>query len=227
MQLWHLERIHADLANGDHLFKIVLLSRRSSITWNQPWDQSIQVQLCTRNVRVERPHRVYKALCIEFMKEFSEQWDAIAPHFVWVVRTTSKIYNGRYTPYEIITGMKPRLPLDAVLSTPTVVAKRSADDYVSDLVEYMKSVHKFVQDEHRRIREQERDRDIRKRDMARFKQGDYVFLKRPGLKPEPGHSRRFNSETDARLFQIIHAPATLEEARTVTLMEPATGKTQV
>ena len=175
---------------------------------------------------VERPHRVYKALCIEFMKEFGEQWDAIAPHFVWVVRTTSKVYNGRYTPYEIITGMKPRLPLDAVLSTPSVVAKRSADEYVSDLVEYMQSVHKFVQEEHRRIRERERDTDIRKRDMDRFRIGDYVFLKRPGLKPEPGHSRRFNSETDARLFQIIHAPSTLEEAKTVTLMDPATGKTQ-
>ena len=175
---------------------------------------------------VERPHRVYKSLCIEFMKEFSEQWDAIAPHFVWVVRTSSKVYNGRYTPYEIITGMKPRLPLDAVLATPTVVAKRSADDYVNDLVEYMKSVHKFVQDEHRRVRERERDTDIRRRDIDRFRIGDYVFLKRPGVKPEPGHSRRFNNETDSRLFQIIHAPSTLDEARTVTLMEPATGKTQ-
>ena len=103
--------------------------------------------------------------------------------------------------------MKPRLPLDAVLSTPSVVAKRNADDYVSDLVEYMKSVHQFVQNEHKRIRERERDMDIRKRDMDRFKIGDYVFLKRPGLKSEPGHSRRFNSETDARLFQIIHTPS--------------------
>ena len=90
----------------------------------------------------------------------------------------------------------------------------------------MKSVHQFVQNEHRRIRERERDMDIRKRDFDRFKIGDYVFLKRPGVKPEPGHSRRFNSETDARLFQIIHAPSTLDEAKTVTLMDPATGKTQ-
>jgi hypothetical protein len=122
--------------------------------------------------------------------------------------------------------MKPRLPLDAVLATPTVVAKKSADDYVTDLVEYMKSVHKFVQDEHKRVRERERDTDIRRRDMGRFRIGDYVFRKRPGAKPAPGHSRRFNSYTDERLFQIIHAPAGMDEARTVTLMEPATGNTQ-
>ena len=175
---------------------------------------------------VERPHRVYKSLCIEFMKEFNDQWDVIAPHFVWVVRTSSKIYNGRYTPYEIITGMKPRLPLDAVLSTPSVVAKRDVDDYVSDLVEYMKSVHRCVQDEHKRIREREHDADVKRRDIDRFKIGDYVFLKRPGIKGPAGQSRRFNAETDTRLFQILHAPSTLDEARTVTLMEPATGQTQ-
>ena len=51
-------------------------------------------------------------------------------------------------------------------------------------------------------------------------------MKRPGIKTEPGKSRRFNPETDSRLFQIIHAPANLDEARTVSLMDPATGKTE-
>ena len=52
-------------------------------------------------------------------------------------------------------------------------------------------------------------------------------MKRPGIKSAPGTSRRFNPETDTRLFQIIHAPGNLEEAKTVTLMDPATGNTDL
>ena len=44
--------------------------------------------------------------------------------------------------------------------------------------------------------------------------------------PPRGHSLRFGHVTDQRVFQIYDAPATLDEARTVTLMDPATGSTQ-
>jgi len=175
---------------------------------------------------VEEPHRVYKTLCKEFMKEFGSQWDTIAAQFQWVIRTSSKVYNGKFTPYEIITGMKPRLPLDAVLSTPTVQAKRSADQYVTDLVHYMKKVHKFVQEEHKRVREVEGDRRLKERTLDKFKIGDYVMMKTANKAPPAGHSKRFGHTTDTRLFQIFDAPGSLDEARTVTLMDPATGSTQ-
>ena len=174
---------------------------------------------------VEEPHRTYKTLCREFMKEFSSQWDSICPLFQWIVRSSSKVYNAKYTPYEIITGMKPRLPLDAILSTPSVQAKRSEDEYVTDLVIYLKKVHSFVQTEHRKVREVEQDRRVRERTLDRFKVGDYVMLKTLGGPPK-GHSGRFGHSTDARVFQIFDAPAALHDARTVTLMDPATGSTQ-
>ena len=44
--------------------------------------------------------------------------------------------------------------------------------------------------------------------------------------PPKGHSKRFGHSTDTRVFQIFDAPSTLDEARTVTLMDPATGSTQ-
>ena len=67
---------------------------------------------------VERPHREYKTLARQFMSEFGGRWDLIAPLFQWLVRTSCKIYNGRFTPYEIITWMKPRTALDSLLSAP-------------------------------------------------------------------------------------------------------------
>lgn len=76
---------------------------------------------------VERPHLTYKTTCKAFMEEFEEefenQWDTSAAIFQWPVRTSCKVYNGNYTPYEIITGMKPRSPLDFSLATPAVLAK--------------------------------------------------------------------------------------------------------
>ena len=44
--------------------------------------------------------------------------------------------------------------------------------------------------------------------------------------PPAGHSLRFGHSTDTRVFQIFDAPAPLGEARTVTLMDPATGSTE-
>ena len=53
---------------------------------------------------VERPHREYKTITKQFMIEFDRRWDVIAPLFQWTVRTSCKVLNGHYTPYEIVTG---------------------------------------------------------------------------------------------------------------------------
>ena len=71
---------------------------------------------------VERPHREYKAMCRAYMHEFQD-WDRIAPIFQWTVRTTAKVFNANYTPYKIVLGLKPRLPLDAQLAVPSFVKK--------------------------------------------------------------------------------------------------------
>ena len=142
---------------------------------------SIQVQLCTRNARRSGTASSSVWLSVSSSREFSEQWDAIAPQFVWVVRTTEDL-QWPYTPMRSSQD-EPRLPLDA--ADTYVVAKRSADDYVSDLVEYMSQFTSSFRTSTRRIREQERDRDIRKRDTARFKQAT-MSSSNAGLKPEPG-----------------------------------------
>ena len=68
--------------------------------------------------------------------------------FVWTIRTTTRLYNGHYTPYEVITGLKPRSPLDPLLASGMQVKKISVDEYVNKLVTYLKEVHKFVDESH-------------------------------------------------------------------------------
>ena len=51
---------------------------------------------------VERPHRTYNGMAKMFLDSFKGDWDLVAPIFQWTVRTTAKIYNTNFTPYEII-----------------------------------------------------------------------------------------------------------------------------
>ena len=91
---------------------------------------------------VESPHRVFKTMCRTFCDKYN-QWDRVVPIFRWVVNTTTKLFNGSYSPYEVITGMKPRSPIDAILTMPGTVKRVSVDEYVSDLVKYLKEVHEL------------------------------------------------------------------------------------
>jgi len=181
----------------------------------------------------ERPHREYKTMCKQFMQEFGNQWDMVAPLFQWTVRTSCKVYNGNFTPYEIITGMKPRTAIDALLSTPNVVQKRTTDSYVLDLVKYLKKVHSYVQTEHKRVRDQQQEYKLRHQGPdSHLAIGDYVMLQ--GIPKQAGEeqsddkvSGRFKHKTDKRLFQIFHAAGGDEsKARAFTLMDPATGSTK-
>ena len=103
---------------------------------------------------VERPHKEYNLLCKTFMDEF-EDWDLLVYIFVWYVRTTTKIVNSHYTPYEIITGLKPRQPTDALYAQPAAVNKIDHASYVAQLIRYLKKVHAHVDAQHARVRDQE------------------------------------------------------------------------
>ena len=72
-----------------------------------------------------------------FIKSYDE-WDQMVRVFVWTIRTTTKIYSGHYTPYEVVTGLKPRSPIDPLLASGMQVKKISVDEYVTKLVTYQK-----------------------------------------------------------------------------------------
>ena len=111
------------------------------------------------------------------MESFDSQWDLIAPVFMWTVRTTAKVFNGNYTPYETLFGIKPRLSLDALFS-PTDVETISIDNYVSSLITYIKRVHKHVNEWHTKQREIENESQARRLGIGEpFQVGDYVMYR--------------------------------------------------
>ena len=165
---------------------------------------------------VERPHREYNALCKTFMTDFSE-WEVLVYIFVWVIRTTCKLFNGSYTPYEVITGMKPRSPIDCLLASPSGLERASVDTYVSNLVEYLKKVHHYVDAKHEEVRENSQRAKYRELGPGgALSVGDYCFVKKA---PVEGISRRFQSQTFDSVFQVVEALGSGTDAKAYILSD--------
>ena len=165
---------------------------------------------------VERPHREYNMLCKTFMSNFMN-WDDLAYIFVWVIRTTCKLFNGNYTPYEIITGLKPRSPIDPLLAQPAGLTRVSVDDYVADLVTYLKKVHKYVDTRHREVREEYTKAKYREHGPdTNLAVGDYCLLQKA---PELGVSKRFQSPTYDQVFQVVEVHGEGQDAKAYTLSD--------
>ena len=163
---------------------------------------------------VERPHREFNMLCKTFMENYKD-WDLIAAIFQWTIRTTTKLANASYSPYEVITGLKPRSPIDALFASPAGVEKISTEQYVRDLVHYLKEVHQHVDRQHMLIREQSQRAKYRELGPGmRLALGDYCFVRR---KIEEGVSTRFQNPNFDDVFQVVETHGDGVEAKAYTL----------
>ena len=138
-----------------------------------------------------------------------ENWDDLAPIFQWSVRNSAKVLSDN-TPYEIIIGM-----IDAVLSNPASVEQISTDEYVRELVKYMRSVHDLVQSCHTEVREKRRDAKYRELGPGLFlTKGDYCFVSRP---PQANIGRRFQSKNYDDVYQVYDVHGSGAEAKAYIL----------
>ena len=152
-------------------------------------------------------------MCKTFM-ESTEDWDLMCYVFVWTIRTTAKVYNQHFTPYETITGMKPRSPLEFI-AQPWSVISQDKDDYVSELVRYMKHVHEIVQDGHALERDQSQTRAARHAGAPTYLNvGEYCYVKR---QRDKGVSERFQPTYHEGVFQVVETHGDGPYAKTYTV----------
>ena len=167
---------------------------------------------------VERPHREYKMMCRTFMENVRD-WDLVASIFQWTVRTTARSFNANFSPYEIITGLKPRSPLDAVLAMPSTVEQISPDVYVRELVKYLKQIHKLVDKQHTEIREQRQAAKYRELGVGTsMTAGDYGFVKKP---PDKDVGKRFQQKNFDDAFMVVEVHGDGSNAKAYTLSDLA------
>ena len=165
---------------------------------------------------VERPHREYNAICKTFMAD-NKDWDLMAPLFQWQIRTSAKLFSGTYTPYETITGLKPRTPTDAMFSLDATAKKISKEQYVTDLVAYLKRVHTYVHEQHKVIADKREKAKLREFGSGTFLQaGDYCLVRRP---LEKGISQRFQNPNFSEVYQVVECHGHGEEAKAYTVAD--------
>jgi hypothetical protein len=159
-----------------------------------------------------------------------EDWDLMAPIFQWTVRTTCKLFNGMYTPYETLLGIKPRMPLDSLLTAPVAVSRVRPEQYVNDLVAYLKRVHTYVQRQHKLVRDKEQEARARHMGIGQcIDVGDYVMY-RDNRPITDGSSERFRVPWRQVIYQvrdIIHGGSREVPVRSCVLCDPATGSTEL
>ena len=124
-----------------------------------------------------------------------------------------------YTPYEIITGMKPRSPIDCLLSDGSVLERTRVDKYVAELVDYLRKVHKYVDEQHSLVREKTQRAKYRELGAGHsLALGDYVMVQRA---PEVGVSKRFQRPTFDQVFQVVEVHGDGQNAKAYTVSDLA------
>ena len=130
---------------------------------------------------VERPHREYKMIGRSYMHE-AKDWDRFVPIFKWSIRMSAKISKVWFSPYEDITGMKPRLLMDSVLGALALETQVPHTEYVKHLVEYLKRVHTHVAEQHHALRRDEQEQQFRHHGCVTMSRlGDYCILQSTSL----------------------------------------------
>lgn len=143
-----------------------------------------------------------------------EDWDLVVPTFVWSIRTTIKLYNGTFTPYEIVTGMKPRSPSEAVMASGVEVERISTDAYVTQLIKFLKWIHQHVDQQHELLREEQRQASYRQfGEGVSLGIGDHVLVAR---QPESGISVGFQRSYFDDICQIFEAHGDGRSAKAFT-----------
>ena len=148
----------------------------------------------------------------------------IASIFQWTVRTSQKVYNGLYTPYEIITGMKPRFVFDTIMNTDAYVKKIGHEEYVRELINYLKKVHQYISDKHTDVRDKYKELKARQYGSSYALQvGDFVLYKKGHF--EEGVSDKNQRKWRNTIFQIIGVEGGRKnDARTYYLADAVTGE---
>ncbi len=100
--------------------------------------------------------------------------------FVRTMRTSAKLFNGQLSPYEVITGVKQRPPLDAAPAMTAAPDNVTQEQYVLELAKYLKQVHKHVDEQHELVRQKAERANIHETGVgASLAVCDYCLVSRP------------------------------------------------
>ena len=150
---------------------------------------------------VERMHRTInsfmRGLIESTVKAGPRNWTDWLPFVEGHLRAQSMSCLGGRCPFEVVMGIKPKLPQTLLASLP--VESVSVDDYVKSLMTYLVWTHDEV---HRQAKELAQETEGQQRGVGEpYRVGDTVLRRRP-RDDQPKGQTRFDLRTDGHLYRI-------------------------
>ena len=93
--------------------------------------------------QVESMHKTLNLLVRALVDGHPEKWEETLVYAQMLLRSAPMACLGGRSPYEVVTGLKPRLPRTALGALP--VELRTVNSYVNDLMTHLREVHATVQ----------------------------------------------------------------------------------
>ena len=150
---------------------------------------------------VERMHKTINSLMrgviASIVNEGPDNWSDWLPFVEGHLRAQSMACLGGRCPFEVVMGVKPKLPQTLLASLP--VESVSVDDYVKSLLQYLVYTHHEV---HKKAKELAEATEGAQRGVGHaYAVGDIV-LRRRAPDDQPRGKTRFDSRTDGHLYRI-------------------------
>ena len=140
---------------------------------------------------VESMHKTLNQYFRGVVQGDAEMWQEALMFAAMILRSAPMACLGGRSPYEVVTGLKPRLPQTMYTGIP--VEERGVNEYVRDLLTHLQEVHSSVQ--RTSLQAIERDETtLAGRINSELFVGDPVLLKREATVRREGPTR-FQSQT--------------------------------
>ena len=156
---------------------------------------------------VERMHRTMKAIGKALAEGHPADWPEMLPYAQCVLRILPLKSLGGRSPYEVVTGLKPKLPSAMLVKYP--VQEITVDSYAEQLVEHLRSLYhrlralmQDVVDQNEQEAEGSLGQALRPGDLVLRRYSPHEKQKEAGAGPW-----RFTRSVDPRFYRVVRAVA--------------------
>ena len=181
---------------------------------------------------IEGRHKSINATLAAFAAQNEGQWVRWAKLAQWALRATPRADRGGFSPYELVTGMRPQGPMDHLFGKLRGAKTLDPATYVSGLRDNLESIHKLIADQLRAEFQAKNATDEKRNGKSYvYKVGDHVFLKRVPAALQPAGSRGAAATTTSRRLLAradpnLYVVQAVLSPQTVILADPDTGNTK-
>ena len=143
------------------------------------------------NGLVERLNRTIKEMLAKVIKETQTNWDVKLPKVLLAYRTAIQDSTG-FTPFRILFGRSPSLPVDHMLALPSDASEPNYSQFIRQLKHTLEEAYQSVRQSLKTSHSQQKKEYDKNINDCGFRVGDMVYLHAPAVKR--GRNKKLTSQ---------------------------------